>query len=257
MGEIASYSALVVVCYMTTWFVIAQIKKRNDIADIAWGIGFFTLTLALYLRQNASSLKAFILLCMVGVWAIRLATHIAVRQEHKPEDARYVAMRQKWKYEILQAYTNVFLAQGIFLLMVSAPIIIYFTRMTTSISLLNIGGLVLWSIGLFFEAVGDYQLARFLKNPKNKGKIMRYGLWKFTRHPNYFGEISLWWGLWLFTGFGTGWIFGILGPTTITVLILGISGIPMLEKRYKGNKEYEQYQKTTSAFFPMRSKNLK
>lgn len=254
MGEIVLYSALIVIFYMSIWFCIAQVKKRNDIADIAWGIGFFTVTFALYLRQDATSLKAFILLCMVGLWASRLALHIAIRQEHKPEDARYVAMKEKWRFKTLQAYTNVFLSQGVFMLMVAAPIILYFSNMTTNMTVLNFVGLAIWIIGLFFEAVGDYQLSVFLKNPKNKGKIMRYGLWRYTRHPNYFGEISLWWGLWLFTGFGNYWVFGLLGPVTITVLILGISGIPMLEKRYKGNKEYEQYQKTTSAFFPLPNK---
>ena len=254
MGEVITYAAFTALTYMTLWYFVALFRKRNDVADIAWGVGFLTVAVALFLRQQPEQFKAVILVGMVSSWGLRLALHIAIRHATKPEDNRYVEMRKKWRYKSLQAYTNVFLSQSVFLLMVASPIILYFSDPNDHLSILNIIGLLLWSIGMFFEIVGDLQLARFIKEPKNKGKIMRYGLWKYTRHPNYFGEITLWWGLWLFTGFGDDWIFGLLGPVTITVLILGISGIPMLESRYKGNKEYEKYQKTTSSFFPLPSK---
>jgi steroid 5-alpha reductase family enzyme len=254
MGEIALYSSLVIFFYMTFWFFIAQARKRNDTADIAWGIGFFTLALSLFLFRDPDSTKSLIVLSMVGVWAFRLALHIAVRHAGKPEDGRYIAMRETWKYKTLQAYTNVFLSQGFLLLVVSVPIMLFFNEPNSDLGLVNYAGLIIWLIGMFFESVGDYQLAQFIKNPKNKGKIMMSGLWKYTRHPNYFGEISLWWGFWLFSGFSQYWVFGILGPLTITGLILGVSGIPMLEKRYKGNKDYKAYQKKTSAFFPLPTK---
>jgi steroid 5-alpha reductase family enzyme len=255
MGEMIFYSALVVYVYMTLWYVIAMLRSRNDVADIAWGVGFFTLTLALFLQLESVPAKAYVLIAMVGVWAFRLALHIAARHENKAEDARYVAMRKKWRYKRLQSYTNVFLSQGVLMLLVAAPIMVYFNDPNNSFTILSLAGLLIWVTGMFFEVVGDYQLKRFIDNPKNKGKIMRYGLWSLTRHPNYFGEISLWWGFWLFSGISDNWIYGLLGPITITTLILGISGIPMLEKKYKGNKEYEKYQKTTSAFFPIPPKN--
>jgi steroid 5-alpha reductase family enzyme len=254
MGEIVLYSSLVVFFYMAFWFFIAQARKRNDTADIAWGIGFFTLALSLFLFKDPSSTKSLIVLSMVGIWAFRLALHIAVRHAGKPEDGRYITMREKWKYKTLQAYTNVFLSQGFLLLVVGVPIMLFFNEPNSDLGLVNYAGLLIWLIGMFFESVGDYQLAQFIKNPKNKGKIMMSGLWKYTRHPNYFGEISLWWGFWLFSGFSQYWVFGILGPLTITGLILGVSGIPMLEKRYKGNKDYKAYQKKTSAFFPLPTK---
>lgn len=236
---------------MTFWYFIAQARKRNDTADIAWGIGFFTLALSLFLFRDPSSAKSLLVLSMVGVWAFRLALHIAVRHAGKPEDGRYIAMREKWKFKRLQAYTNVFLSQGFLLLVVATPIMVFFNKPNNDLGVANFIGLLVWLLGMFFESIGDYQLAQFIKDPKNKGKIMMSGLWKYTRHPNYFGEISLWWGFWLFSGFSQYWGLSVIGPIVITGLILGISGIPMLEKRYLGNKDYEAYQKSTSAFFPL------
>lgn len=239
---------------MTSWFFVAYLRKRNDVADVAWGLGFIVLSVALYSAYSDFNFKHAIGLAMVVAWGMRLALHIASRHAGKTEDGRYVEMRKKWKYLVLQAYTNVFLAQGGFMLLVAAPIVLFYKSSTADWNILNFVGLGIWLVGMFFETVGDLQLARFLKNPKNKGKIMRYGLWKYTRHPNYFGEISLWWGFWLFTWFADNWYLGVIGPVTITFLIIGVSGIPMLERRYKGNKEYEKYQKTTSAFFPLPQK---
>lgn len=236
---------------MSAWWLYAQVHKRNDVADIAWGIGFIVLAASLYIREGAQDNKATIALGMVAAWGIRLAVHIAVRHQGKPEDGRYQAMREGWKYPLFQSYIFVFMTQGLFLLLVTAPIMLLFYDTDRSLAWYNYTGIAVWAVGLLFEAIGDYQLAQFIKNPANKGKIMRYGLWSYTRHPNYFGEISLWWGFYLFTLFTPYWLVGLVGPITITCLIIGVSGIPMLEKRYKGNKEYERYQKTTSAFFPM------
>ena len=254
MGSLILFTAIVVWVHMSLWFGIAYLKKRNDVADIAWGLGFVTLAVALYASYSDFGVKHGIGLAMVALWGVRLATHIAVRHASKPEDGRYVEMRKKWKFPVLQSYTNVFLAQGGFMMLVAAPIMIFYYESAPAWHWVNFLGLAIWVIGMFFESVGDYQLARFIKNPKNKGKIMRYGLWKFTRHPNYFGEISLWWGFWLFTLFAPNWPYGVIGPITITFLLIGVSGIPMLERRYKGNKEYEKYQKSTSAFFPLPKK---
>jgi steroid 5-alpha reductase family enzyme len=108
-----------------------------------------------------------------------------------------------------------------------------------------------WVIGFFFESVGDAQLSRFIKDPANKGKLMQSGLWKYTRHPNYFGEVTQWWGLWIIAlSVSYGWL-GIIGPLTITTLILKVSGIPLLEKSMEGNPEFQEYKKRTSVFFPL------
>jgi steroid 5-alpha reductase family enzyme len=258
MDSIIIFSALVVLVYVSIWFIYAAIRKRNDIADVAWGLGFAVLAWALFLRSDyALDDKRAIALFMITAWALRLAIHIGLRHfSHDSEDGRYQDMRKKWgNLQLLRSYSDVFITQGFFLLLVSTPIILFFYDNSVSLQWYNYLGIAIWAVGLVFEAVGDYQLKQFLSKSSNKGKIMKYGLWQYTRHPNYFGEISLWWGFYLFVLFTPYWYIGIIGPLTITYLILGVSGIPMLEKRYKGNKEYEKYQETTSAFIPLPRKS--
>lgn len=120
-----------------------------------------------------------------------------------------------------------------------------------SLSLLDALGIAVWVFGFYFEAVGDAQLARFIKDPAHKGKIMQSGLWTYTRYPNYFGEVAQWWGIWLLALSLPNGLFGIIGPLTITFLILKVSGIPLLEKKYSGNAEFQEYKKKTSMFFPL------
>ncbi|GIW69438.1 MAG: hypothetical protein KatS3mg101_0185 [Patescibacteria group bacterium] len=118
------------------------------------------------------------------------------------------------------------------------------------LSFLNYIGLVVWIVGFFFESVGDLQLSKFLKDPKNAEKIMRDGLWKYTRHPNYFGEVAQWWGIFLAAYGAPMWLLAVISPVTITWIILKISGIPLLEKKYENNEEFQEYKKVTNAFFP-------
>ncbi len=252
VGSIVVFSSVVILSYFTLFYASAVIRKRNDIADVAWGLGFTTLAWALFIRSGFEvDTRTIITLLMVSLWGVRLATHIGQRHFlHKEEDGRYQDMRKKWSNPLLRSYTDVFLTQSFFMLLVSAPIILFFYDASTPLQWFNIVGLVIWVVGFVFEAVGDYQLKMFIKHDKKDGKIMKSGLWQYTRHPNYFGEISLWWGFFIFTLFTPYWYIGIIGPLTITYLIIGVSGIPMLEKRYKGNKEYEKYQETTNAFFP-------
>jgi len=146
--------------------------------------------------------------------------------------------------------------QGFLLLVISYSIILVNYSMETGIKALDIIGLVLWLVGFFFEAVGDYQLIRFKRDEKNKGKIMTQGLWKYTRHPNYFGECVMWWGIFLIAlSVKYGWT-AIISPLLITLLLLRVSGVVMLEKKYIGNKEFEDYAKKTSAFFPWFPKKI-
>jgi steroid 5-alpha reductase family enzyme len=121
-----------------------------------------------------------------------------------------------------------------------------------SLEWFNFIGIIVWLIGFYFEATADKQLKEFIKNPKNKGKIMQSGLWAYSRHPNYFGEVTMWWGIWLLNLNPNWWT--ILGPLTITFLILKVSGVPLLEKKYQGNSEFEDYKKRVSVFIPWKPK---
>jgi len=246
--------AIVLFVYMTLWFVISIFKKRNDIADIAWGLGFVLIAWSSFLF-GSQDLKGVLVNVLVTVWGLRLALHIYKRNRNKPEDSRYVEWRNQWKNFYLRSYLQVFLLQGLFLFMIVQPVILVNLSEKSSFGALEILGILVWFIGLFFEAVADHQLKVFISDPSNKGQVMDRGLWKFSRHPNYFGEVVMWWGLFLVALPSANGLLTIIGPITITFLILFVSGVPLLEKKYAGRPNYEEYKRKTSMFIPLPPKS--
>ncbi len=277
-------SALVIFVFMSLFFLYALLKRRNDIADVALGLGFIAVVWTNVIALSAYSFHVLLVAGAVTLWGLRLSAHIFMRAKDKEEDARYAGWRKSWgKWFALRSYFQIFMLQGFLMLCISVPAIALISMTATvdtlltapetfrsfafimgsaalgAISWLTILGALAWIKGFGYETVGDYQLMKFLKDPSNKGRIMTKGLWSFTRHPNYFGEVVLWWGIYAMALPGSFlllkmtwpiWIFALIGPLTITFLILKISGIPMTEKRYEGNAEFEAYKKNTSAFFP-------
>lgn len=244
--------AVSIFIYMTLGFLVSLIRKRNDIADILWGMGFvLAAALATYIELPATP-RMLLLVGLVALWGLRLAIHIHSRNKGKKEDFRYKKWRDDWgKWFIPRSYLQVFILQGVLLYIVVSPVLINAAYDGGwKFGFLDYLGLIVWLIGFYFEAVGDYQLSQFLKT-KEKGEIMQSGLWKYTRHPNYFGEVTMWWGIFLIAFSGTGNWFTIIGPAMITFLILQVSGVPMLEKKYEGNKAFEAYKKKTSVFLPL------
>ena len=207
-------------------FIVAQVKKNNGLADMAWGLGFVVVATVSLIVANTYHLYQLVITSLVLLWGLRLFFYIGLRNWSKPEDFRYVNMRKKWgKHVHLKAYFIVFMLQMTFLLIVSLPIQLsaYVDQEIDLIGYILIGvGVVLWIIGFIFEAVGDQQLKTFKSNPENKGKIMQTGLWKYTRHPNYFGEAVMWWAVWIVSMSTLSWInlIGIIGPIFITYLLL-------------------------------------
>jgi steroid 5-alpha reductase family enzyme len=249
-------TAIVIAVYMTLWFLTAVIIKRNDIADIAWGIGFIVASLASFVVNDNKSVVSLIVILLVIIWGLRLSYHIGRRNIKKPEDYRYKAWRDSWgKWFYLRSYLQVFILQGIFLLIISSPILVINTYQYGERNLSLYLGIITWVFGFIFESRADKQLRQFISNPKNKGKIMDRGLWKYSRHPNYFGEVTQWWGIGIIAlgSVSFGWI-GLIGPAMITFLILKVSGVPMLEKKYNDNKGYQEYKKRTSVFIPLKPK---
>ena len=188
---------------------------------------------------------------MVTVWELRLSLHILWRNWGKPEDYRYQVWRKeagpRWWW---QSYLQVFLLQGILMWIISAPLLsAQRSPIPSHLILFDILGTAVWLIGFFFEALGDLQLARFKANPMNKGKVMDQGLWRYTRHPNYFGDSAQWWGYYLIAAFAGGW-WTIFSPILMSILLLRVSGVALLEKDLNARPGYQEYIRKTSAFIP-------
>ncbi len=243
--------ALLLWGYMSLWFVISLIKKRNDVADIAWGLGFVLLAWTSFFLSGRLGTRRLPVNILVSVWGLRLAWHIHARNRGKAEDYRYMAWRREWgKWFYTRSYLQVYLLQGVFLFVIALPVLMINRSAGGTFGFLGGIGVCVWLCGFLFESVGDAELARFVKDPLNRGKIIQTGLWRYTRHPNYFGEVVQWWGIWLLAvGVPGGW-FGIVGPLTITFLILKVSGIPMLEKKMAENPDFVEYKRRTSVFLP-------
>lgn len=241
--------------YMNLWFLFSLIKKRNDIVDIAWGLGFTFLAWLSYLTTDITNLRGFIITILVSIWGLRLAWHIHLRNKGKTEDYRYLNWRNTWgKWFLLRSYFQIYMLQGLLLFLIILPVLFTHTKTLSLFTYYDIIGITVWITGFLFESIGDAQLAKFIKNPKNKGKIMESGLWKYTRHPNYFGEVCLWWGIWIISlSVYPQWI-SILGPLTITILILKVSGIPMLEEKLSQKPGFKEYEKRVSKFIPLPQK---
>jgi steroid 5-alpha reductase family enzyme len=236
---------------MILMFIIAQIEKNNSIVDIGWGIGFILIALMLMLTSNRIHIKDLILFSMISLWGLRLTFHIYYRSRGKGEDFRYANWRKEWgKNAAIIAFFKVFMLQGIIMLIIAYPIMVIFNSFNDHLTGINFLGLSIFLFGLLFESIGDYQLTIFKKNPANKRKIIISGLWKLTRHPNYFGEVVLWWGIGIYTIGSDLYLSAFISPLTLNLLLLYVSGIPMLEKKYAGNTEWENYKKITPAFFP-------
>jgi len=242
----------VILVYMTGWFLLAQLKGRNDIADIAWGLGFIVAAGVSLLVAGLYTPRGMLISALVLVWGVRLAVHIHARNRGRGEDRRYRQWREEWgRWFVVRSFFQVFMLQGLLLVMVAVPVIYANGSASVPFGLLDLAGMLVWLTGFGFEAIGDWQLLRFLRDPAQKGQLMTTGLWRYTRHPNYFGEVTLWWGVWLIVLSVPGGWLTVIGPLTITLLILKVSGIPMLEKGYEGRADFADYKRRTSAFFPL------
>lgn len=243
-------TAIVIAVYMTSWFLVAILRKRNDVADTAWGIGFFVASLVPLILYGIQSFEQIVVTLLVLIWGARLSSHIHIRNKNRSEDPRYLAWRQTWTWFYTRSFFQIFMLQGILLILVVSPVLFINTYEMNNLTWPFFIGLIIWIIGFTFETVGDKQLKTFIQNPENKGKIMNQGLWAYTRHPNYFGEVTQWWGLYIIALAVPYGIWSIIGPLTITTLILFVSGVPMLEKSFTGKPGWEEYKRRTSVFIP-------
>ena len=241
---------------MITIWLASLVRKDASIVDIFWGLGFVSIAATSYLVVDGYTPRKLLVLVLTSIWGVRLATHIFWRNRGKGEDFRYQAMRKRHgaRFAIGSLY-SVFGLQGALMWIISLPL--QFAAAydwPQRLTFLDASGVALWMAGFTFEAVGDLQLARFKRDPGNKGRVMETGLWRFTRHPNYFGDAVVWWGFFLIAaqvGMGAG-LITLLSPIIMTGLLLKVSGVALLEKTLSRTKpDYEDYVRRTSAFFPL------
>ncbi|UCC20500.1 MAG: DUF1295 domain-containing protein [Promethearchaeota archaeon] len=269
MLVIIGYSALFLLGYLIIAFIIGTIKKNNGLMDVFYGPGYFVValtSLVLYFMLNGFlNIRQIIVTSLVFIWALRLGTYVFIRNRGKPEDYRYQAMRKRWKTNIvLKSLIRVYIFQGVVIFIVAFPV--WFVNMSNNsplISLIDFSGItlwlgaIIWIIGFLFETFGDYQLYKFKKDPNNKGQVMDQGLWKYTQHPNYFGEVTQWWGIFIIALAVPFGFISVVGPIFITYMIIKVSGIRLLNYRYKDDDKYADYKRRTSQFFPWFPKKKK
>lgn len=230
-------------------YVLAVAIKNASIVDIAWGLSFMIIAVSQQLSHG--HLSGTVLTVMVLVWGARLSWHIGRRNIGKPEDFRYANWRREWGQSyLLRSYLQIFMLQGFMMLTISLAHLTGMTRSAEPVSLLAIIGLCVYAAGISLEAEADASLKRHLANPQNRGKLLRSGVWQHSRHPNYFGEALLWWGIYLVAlAYGAPW-WTFISPLTITVLVRYVSGVPMLEKGMEKYADFADYCATTSIFIP-------
>lgn len=239
--------------FMTLWFFLSQYAKRIDVIDAGWGLVFVYLTAMTLMLHGQPQLFEWLVFGFVAIWGFRLFFHIAARLQAKTEDRRYATYRKKWGASFaINSFLRLFMTQALLAVLVVSPAIAAIMSPNELTTWVAAVGFVIWGFGILFETIADRQLAQFVskKAGRQPDDIMRTGLWKYSRHPNYFGEIAAWFGA-AIVAISVGQWWGLLGPIVIAFLIIKVSGLPPLEKRYASNKKYQDYRQKTSALIPL------
>jgi steroid 5-alpha reductase family enzyme len=243
---------LTVASFLTLW-VVSLRTLDVSIVDVFWGPGFVLIADVAALLGAGNDPRCVLAVGLVTIWGFRLGGHLFVRNSGRGEDFRYAAMRRRWGDRFpLASLGVVFLLQAGLMWIVSWPVQwAVAVPSSTRLGALDALGVGLWAIGMVFEAGGDRQLARFKADPANAGAVMDRGLWRWTRHPNYFGDACVWWGLWAIACAVPGGAWTIPGPILMTLFLRHVSGVPMLERSLvKRRPGYADYVARTSAFVP-------
>ena len=224
-----------------------------SIVDIFWGLGFVVVNTFYVFHLDKIEPRNLVLLILVAIWGLRLTMYLAFRNIGKGEDYRYQEFRKNYgeKRYWWFSYFQVFLLQGVLILIVSLPLFgVHNSDSSGQLFWLDYMAILTWVIGFIFEAGGDYQLYQFKKSQKNKEEVLTKGFWKYTRHPNYFGDALVWWSYAMFS-MAAGGYWQIIGAIVMTLLIIKVSGVALLEKTLKNTKpKYKEYEENTNSFFP-------
>ena len=258
--SIYAIAGLVILAIMVVLWLLSLWLKDSSIVDIFWGTGFvITAWIYFYLTPDGYFSRKLLIAFLATIWGLRLSIYVLLRNWGHGEDFRYQRWRQDsgntwWWF----SFFKVFMLQGFLMWIISIPLLVaQFSALPARFIWLDFIGIFIWGIGFFFEAVGDWQLRRFKNNPSNQGKLLDRGLWRYTRHPNYFGDAAQWWGFYLIAA-AAGGFWSIFSPIIMTLLLRNVSGVSMLEKTLKNTKPgYQEYVKTTNAFFPWFPREIK
>ena len=244
---VSGVSAVLLVVVQVGAFVVGRRIGRYNVVDVAWGIGFVVVAAACAVIGDGDGTRRVLLLVLTAVWGLRLSWHVYRKSAGKGEDPRYVAMLDGASPG--EAIRRVFATQGVAQWFVSLPLQVSAVSGTGWTPLLALG-VAVWALGQIFEAVGDQQLAQFKADPANKGTIMDKGLWAWTRHPNYFGDSAVWWGLWLIAASAWPGVLTVASPVVMTYFLVFATGARLLERSMAKRPGYPEYQQRTSYFLP-------
>ena len=251
-GDVLLGAAVAIVVLMLITWLVSLAWRDASIVDPVWPLGFVLVVWVTRAIADGNGARQWLLVALVTVWGLRLSGYLAWRKRGAPEDFRYQAMRRHHgpRFPIVSLVT-VFALQGVLMWVVSLPAQLGQVRSSPDLGALAYAGIAAWVVGFGFETIGDAQLARFKANPASVGQVMDRGLWRYTRHPNYFGDACVWWGIALVaaeTGIGA---LGIVGAVVMSVLLVRVSGVPMLERTMaKRRPGYADYVARTSGFIP-------
>jgi steroid 5-alpha reductase family enzyme len=247
--ELILWALVTSLLYMSLWFLVGRWRKKLNTVDVAWGSGFAIIAWLVAWQQPSA--RSTVIAVLITIWALRLTSHLARRVFGGKEDPRYARLSKQWKGNFwLRAYFSIFMVQGLLVMLISLPIIFATGEQSADLGGLTVLGAAVWVMGFGVEAAADRQLRDFVNNKANKGLVMDLGLWRYSRHPNYFGEMVQWWGIGIIAlQTHHGWV-GLLGPLTLTFLLLFVSGVPLIEKPRQNDERYQDYRRRTSVILP-------
>ncbi len=253
IGPVLLTNLAVVAGLMLVTWLVSLVLADASIVDLVWGLGFVLVAWATFVVAEGALLRRGLLVGLTTVWGLRLSAYLSWRNIGKGEDYRYRAMRERFgaRFPLVSLY-YVFGTQAALMWIVSLPVQVgQVPAAPDRLHWLDVVGIGAWLVGMFFESVGDWQLARFKADPANRGQVLDRGLWRYTRHPNYFGDFMVWWGLYAIAlATGSAW-WTVIGPIVMSVLLIRVSGAGLLEKTIGDRRPgYDDYVRRTSGFFP-------
>ena len=247
------YAGIIIVSYFIIFFIVGTIIKNNSIVDVGWGLGFVVTGWLLFFISKEYTISKIIVNSLVTLWGLRLFYHILKRNLFAEEDFRYKKWRKDWgKHVIPRAFFQVYMFQALYMFIIGIGVY-YVNVYDITFSWIMVIGIFVWIIGYFFEVVGDKQLKDYINNKDKKDPLLTTGLWNITRHPNYFGEAIMWWGIFLVIIVSSNAWYLVVSPLAITTLLRFIS-IPLLERKMQKRPGWDEYAKHTSIFVPFLKK---